>query len=170
MSWHRHCIRYWQKRMNSDEWLSFQKRQHEWLLLITLLHKENLTETDEYIYLQHPQKRQTATRVTSLIHFTPQREHRRLWFHRFIFNPFLCMFHVYISISLFTVKFKVNQRSHSCCRVPFLWMLQVYIFISMHKNGLNINRWNHNLLLLIIDTNDTNDHFVQHMLISVINF
>jgi hypothetical protein len=28
-----------------------------------------LTETDEYIYLQHPQKRQTATRVTSLIHF-----------------------------------------------------------------------------------------------------
>jgi hypothetical protein len=55
--------------MNSDERLSFQKRQHEWLLLFTLLHKENLTETDEYIYLPHPQKRQTATRVTSLIHF-----------------------------------------------------------------------------------------------------
>jgi hypothetical protein len=70
--------------------------------LIKIKHKENLTETDEYIYLQHPQKRQTATRVTSLIHFKLYRKET---------DGYIYM-------------------EHAQKRLPFLWMLQVYIFIS----------------------------------------
>jgi hypothetical protein len=46
--------RTWQKLMNIYTCNIHKngKRQHGWLLWFTLLHKENLTETDEYIYLQ----------------------------------------------------------------------------------------------------------------------
>ena len=132
----------------------------------------------------------TTTRVTPLNHFTPQRELDRNWW---IYIPTTSTKTANgntgdFSDSLYSTKrtwqklmniytcniHKNGTRQHEW----LLWftlnftvkrLMDIYTW-NMHKNGLNINRWNHNLLLLIIDTNDTNDHFVQHMLISVINF
>ena len=60
--------------MNSDERLSFQKRQH----------KENMTETDEYIYLQHPQKRQTNIYIyTCNIH----KHGKRIYIQMYLQHP-----------------------------------------------------------------------------------